>query len=264
MEAPEQVLTRGSSGARIEVRRRVVIKTGNPRVGAQGRWILEHESQALPRVLQAWMAEPAGYRMERLHDPNRDEEYGNGMFLGIIDQLQTHVWSRRPEVMLDLIFHGAKVDDLAKRFLDQRGRKRLKAGRAAVRWDRLPACLTHGDPTLDNVLLRRPVANTLAWDSIVLIDPLPATPAVPDLRCVDIGKIYQSLFGYEQIRYGDPGLGGVTLRGFLDFEKSISDDNERYASHYWHVIHLLRCFPYVDERVQRGLRVQLDEALCRL
>lgn len=265
MAAPVQVLTRGSSGATFIVRKRVVVKSGGPRVGAQGQWIVDHQSDALPKVYHVWRSDPPRYQMERLHDLHRDDVFGDGMFFGIIDRLQTHIWVQPAEVFFDPEFHKAKVDGLARKFLDRGEQKRLVAGYRAITWENLPACLTHGDPTIDNVLLRR-AYDPLGWGwaDVVLIDPIPATPAVPDLRCVDIGKVYQSLYGYEFVRYGDPGLVGVTLREFLEFEKSLLDENEVYATHYWHVIHLLRCFPYVDERVQRGLHVQLSDALRRL
>jgi hypothetical protein len=265
MEAPVQVLTRGSSGATFTIRKRVVVKSGGPRVGAQGQWIVDHQSDALPKVYQVWRSEPHRYQMERLYDLHHDEVFGDGMFFGIIDRLQTRIWSQPPEVLFDPEFHKSKIDALAQRFHERWEQKRLVAGYRAITWETLPACLTHGDPTLDNVLLRRPYdPATFDWSSVVLSDPLPATTAVPDLRCVDIGKVYQSLYGYEFIRYGDPGLVNVTLRGFLEFEQSLVDENEVYAAHYWHMIHLLRCLPYVDERVNRGLRVQLAEALRRL
>lgn len=51
------------------------------------------------------------------------------------------------------------------------------------------ACLTHGDPTLANVVLR--------GDELLLCDPLPPRTHWPSLRVVDYGKMLQSAAGWE-------------------------------------------------------------------
>lgn len=53
-------------------------------------------------------------------------------------------------------------------------------------------CLTHGDPTLSNVML--------GWDlRIRLIDPTPERRGVPPLAAVDHGKLIQSAVGWEHM-----------------------------------------------------------------
>lgn len=52
-------------------------------------------------------------------------------------------------------------------------------------------CLTHGDPTLANVVFRKETGQLL------LCDPLPPRPEFPSTRSVDYGKMLQSAAGWE-------------------------------------------------------------------
>lgn len=71
-------------------------------------------------------------------------------------------------------------------------------------WLRLPAlahddyCDTHGDPTLENLMMR--------LDGVpVLIDPIPDAVfdgRVPSIRALDLAKLLQSALGYEDVRRG--------------------------------------------------------------
>jgi hypothetical protein len=54
---------------------------------------------------------------------------------------------------------------------------------------------THGDATLDNALRN-------AYDELVWIDPIPYRENIPPLVGVDLGKLLQSAYGYERVKYG--------------------------------------------------------------
>lgn len=55
-----------------------------------------------------------------------------------------------------------------------------------------PECLIHGDPTLANVMLDDKL-------NLKLIDPAPPRFAVPQLPEVDLGKLLQSVAGWEHV-----------------------------------------------------------------
>jgi len=65
-------------------------------------------------------------------------------------------------------------------------------------------CLTHGDPTVGNVMWR--------GDQMLIGDPRPPRPYTPECADVDRGKILQSALGWESVAYG------VDL---LDFEEPL-------------------------------------------
>lgn len=210
------------------------------RVQAQGQWLRDHPSPSVPRVLNVF---EDGYVMPRLEEFDRTVEYDWAFLGAIVARLQAHVWSRAAEVALDPQAHITKVLGLAVVHLEERQVRKLGEIFDAITWDRLPRCLTHGDPTWDNVMRSH-------RGGMVLIDPIPATPAVPDLRCVDLGKMLQSTYGYERIRYAELGLD-------VDpeyVEKFCVDDNEWRAAMYWCAVHLLRCAPYVPKEVWVGLQ----------
>ena len=54
-------------------------------------------------------------------------------------------------------------------------------------------CLVHGDPTASNVLIRN--------KEIILCDPRPPRDYIPQYRETDMGRIVQSIFGWEEVAY---------------------------------------------------------------
>lgn len=267
-------LTRGSSGASVDVHVHHALKTGDPRVSEQGRWLQQHPMPLLPAVFEV-RADTAeddyAYRMERLWDINRRDRFGDELLHRLFNELGLHIWNEPPEVTFGEGAHVLKIAKLSDAYLSRRHQQDLVGAFLAIKWDDLPRCLAHGDPTLDNLMLRldpnrRPARTTYPVEEgqLVLIDPLPPTPAVPSLRCVDVGKLLQSVYGYERARYGDPGFGGVTFAGVDQLLGALQDANERYAARYWHAVHLLRCLPYAEEVVAYRLHMQLREALSRL
>lgn len=236
----------GSSGAIIQVDpfADFVMKLGDDRVVQQGDWLTKHESPAVPRVTGLVTG---GYFMEKLHELPRDLEWGRALFVRMVDQLQGFIWANPAEVMFDEVTHLQKVIALADRFLTTDQRFKMFRLYEMVNWDKLTACLTHGDPTVDNVLIRE-IGDVHDRD-IVLADPIPATPAIPDLRVVDLAKLLQSAHGFERIKYREPGL-VIDLDEIFDL---CADRNERRALRYMDVVNMLRVLPYQSKEVQRDI-----------
>lgn len=251
-------MQRGSSGAEFNFLGDRVVKmapgkTTGDRIMAQGSWLTRHQSPAVPKVFQVYAR---SYVMERLVVP----PFWALDHMAIIHmtqvQLGGYVWSRPAEV--EFIGTGAteaKYRHLCASFgmmdtveaLDNLVRK--------IEWNRLKRCLTHGDPTFENVMFR----DTEFGGDLVIADPIPASPAVPDLRCVDLGKMLQSALGWEQIRYGGkwPKLRADTM----DVLRYAEDANERRAVAFWAAVHILRAFPYVTDDVRAKLKERVDAAI---
>jgi len=237
---------RGSSGAVIsEVP--FIIKEGDARVALQGRWLQAHPWGMLPRV---YAVDETSYVMERLVDPPYAMLNHRAFLSRVFMVLQELRW-RPAAVRLNHDAHLLKLRDLPiVRNAHELDRFAILGER--IDWDTLNVGLTHGDPTLDNVMLR--------GSDIVLIDPIPATPAVPDLWSVDTGKLLQSLLGYEVLRYAD-----TTYDWRLEPEhlrQLVQNNNEWQATVYWCVVHLLRAIPYMpNEDVVAGIWGMVKNAL---
>ena len=90
----------------------------------------------------------------------------------------------------------------------------------------------------------------------MVIDPIPATPAVPDLKSVDMGKIMTSVIGFERARYGEfPVINSLAF--------STLSANELKATKYWAAVHLLRALPYTPSgKVRDDVAALIPTALC--
>lgn len=104
-----------------------------------------------------------------------------------------------------------------------------------------PVCVTHGDATLDNMLLDE--HNRATW-----VDPIPPTPKVPAFLAVDIGKLLQSAYGYEHIKYGRRWP-ETTERDMHVVLRGLSAP-VRFAAHYWYWVHMLRLLRYALPHVK--------------
>jgi hypothetical protein len=230
---------RGSSGAEIaEVP--AVLKAGDERVALQGRWLQNHPWPMLPQVYDV---STTSYLMERLTDPPYAMVNHRAFLSRVYDALQT-LWWRPPAVQFSPDAHHEKLNSLPLGVQQIHVLNDLRVLSDRINWRGLGVGLSHGDPTLDNVMLR--------GSQVVLIDPIPATPAVPDLWAVDTGKLLQSVLGYELLRYSDPTyewrIDPLNLRQLVD------NDNEWIATVYWCVVHLLRALPYMpNEDVVAGI-----------
>jgi len=256
---------RGTSGAAIMVSTNNpfrVHKRGDERVGTQGRWL--RSINPLPSILPyVWTTHAESYEMELLQEPNLGWLDTQVLLEWLVRQLEDDIWARDPVVGFDLRAHQRKLllytpfhevsDPAWTRFVELR---------REIDWDSLRRCLTHGDPTYDNVMFRD---NSGKLPTPVLVDPLPATPAVPDLWSVDLGKLLQSCLGWEVHRYSDIRMSfahPLELRQALKLEQT---DNEWRATVYWCVVHLLRTLPYLESATTRiGVGRMIDEALLLL
>jgi hypothetical protein len=216
------------------------VRKSGPRALAQGSWLHEHRSRAVVEVFRGGKSQDdEWYDMEELHDIPWAYVVHTRILRDQARLLQEYVWSQPAEVAVDLYAHAAKVDGLADQYLDGKGARRFREARDRVEWDVLQQTLTHGDPTIENVMLRE--------QDLVLIDPLPATPAVPDLLCVDVGKMMQSAVGWECVRYGRPFDHGID-----DLARCLTlAEHEWDAASYWCGVHLLRTLPYVSTDIHR-------------
>lgn len=247
----------GSSGATIKVGRNIVWKSG-PRAEEQGTYLLRgfYANTALPAVVNR---NCDGYTMERLYDEPDGVLPGlhttEHKFSDVMDALNV-VWvsGNITPLTIDLVAHQDKVLGLCERCdIGRDTVSLLNDTMYDIAWHQLRAVLTHGDPTVDNLMYR--------GQTPVLIDPIPATTAVPDLECVDIGKVGQSAMGYEAARYGT-GAPEVFEDFFITFMSGIS--NEHLARRYWTAIHLLRALPYMPEERKKNVRELFYEATRRI
>lgn len=249
-------MQRGSSGAEFNFLGDRVVKLApdksvGDRVMAQGAWLMRHQSPAVPRVFQVYAR---SYVMERLIVPPFWALDHQVIFEHLLSALSVHVWSQPAEVEHDADETEVKYAMLCERFQLHDICSELDKLHDTIKWDELKRCLTHGDPTLDNVMFREDDAKV----GVVIGDPIPATPAVPDLQCVDLGKILQSLLGWEETRYG---LRSFKLRiGTEDLRRCVTDKNEWRATIFWSVVHMLRAMPYVSDDVRRKLKGRIDAA----
>lgn len=229
-------MQRGTSGATFTVLGERVVKKqpGVDRVVEQGTWIQRHRASVLPKIFHVYAY---SYVMERLVAPASEYLDHNAVLFAMLRDLNHDVWSRDPEVEHDPPATHAKLTQLLVNFELHEHADQLTWLVDAVNWSTLRRCLTHGDPTFDNVMFRE------STGELVLVDPLPGTPAIPDLRAVDTGKILQSIIGWERVRYG--GMRHA-FRGDVEMLHTfIADENEWLATVFWCFVHLARTLPYV-------------------
>jgi hypothetical protein len=82
--------------------------------------------------------------------------------------------------------------------------------------------------------------------------------AVPDIRAVDLGKIMQSLLGWEAVRYADRTQ-RVQPHVLFDFMPDLRI-NEHKATVFWAIVHIIRTYPYTGDDVRTGQREMIDHA----
>lgn len=255
-------MRRGSSGATITFDTDFVTKRDpdNPRVVEQGQWLLDNSSPAVPRVYTVYAT---AYKMERLVDPPVTLLNHAAVLDAMVERLATHVWSQPAVAPInhDMLFN--KVEHLVNTYGYEYIWQRLYIMRSRVNWHRLTKCLTHGDPTFDNVMIRE------FTGELVLADPIPATLIIPDLLGVDVGKILQSALGWEEARYEDPhqrfNVNPVSVYDVVQRHMSkFAGEDEWIASIFWCVVHLLRTLPYVDDSVRPRVKELVNRALSLL
>lgn len=245
---------RGSSGATVTIVPGLVtksVKASPTRLLAQVRWLTRHPSPAVPRVTNVG---DTWYGMEELFTIQPRLLDHEVVGAEMIEKLRKYVWSQPAEVTLDIDALSAKIDGLLKRYvISEHVHRFLRNSITTLDWDDLKTCLTHGDPTFENVMFR----SHLYDSGLVLIDPIPATPAIPDLQVVDTGKILQSLLGWEQVRYGHDEL---TLKISTEWLTAQLTQHEWKATVFFAVVHLLRTLPYVDSHVRDNVKEMMFDA----
>jgi hypothetical protein len=207
------------------------------KVVAQGQWLERNAHEHLPKVHAIL---PRGYAMEVL-DPIPT---GNVDLSLMLDALEEAIWRFAPEVPVNtpqtMLYVSKILDAFAPKLLDK-----VIDRIAYIR--RTEDCMTHGDPTAENVMLR--------GDTYVLIDPIPATCRIPSDLAADVGKILQSAHGWEEMK-------GEERASFTpdDVRRLIPHDVFEVAEH-WVIVHFIRTLPYASEEVRARVVSKLDELL---
>jgi hypothetical protein len=244
-------LRRGSSGADviIDTFAKRAYKFSNDvaigeRILRQGRFLYLHPRTSFPVVSRI---NERGYEMEILDSYILDSESRDKILYDVIETLRTDVWTESAKVDFNSSGHIHKVFKLCMDYALISFSKFEKVF-GSIQWDKLPICLTHGDPTVDNAMSR------FKTFDMVLIDPLPATDLIPNYRAVDVGKVLQSAYNYEFIRYNiDPSPPVYSYKKIFDVAE-ITDRNEQLASLYFGAVHFLRALPYVPGEMVSKLR----------
>jgi hypothetical protein len=258
----------GQSGASVRINHASfsVTKLGDRRVHEQGLWLQMHEAPGLVNVRQVYMKglkDPEGttwgYTMDLLSSIPFRTTHPRALADEIAFILKRDVWSKPAEVDIDWQAHHeylmdrvrAYAPDLLEQFADQFVE--------VIHWSydgKLPGCLVHGDPTFANVMLN--------GQQHVLIDPIPAAPHLPSLRALDLGKIVQSLLGYETRRFGwyfpmimAPG----EITSWVDHYTNSTEETQ--AVWYFTAFHYLRLLPYTPPEHYDAMMELLNDAVDR-
>lgn len=186
-----RLFSTGNSGCSLK---EVVLKTG-PGVEAEGRFCQTLGTAVAPEVYTVFTD---GYVMEKLTPSPK-----TCILLTQIEHLlSSKVWCRPPipqkEVWREsLHYFGVDVPSWVTAS---------------------DTCLTHGDPTVSNAMTRD--------DSLVMVDPRPPRPYVPQSHHADRGRILQSAFGWETVAYGQPPV-SWTMPFFWE------DEEDRRQALFW-------------------------------
>ncbi|MFI7123106.1 hypothetical protein [Amycolatopsis sp. NPDC049868] len=250
---------RGNSGADIAITHDChARKTGPPntvlgaRVVSQGQWIKRHSNPALPRVHDVFKTDTQwGYTMEILDTVPLELLDGQKLVAAMVQLLHDHFWHKPSEVEFDREAHEHRLAPITGP-LSGREREIFYRLFEAIDWANLTGGLTHGDPVFQNVLFRQDSA-------IVLVDPIPATPGVPDLIAVDVAHIFMSCVGYERLTYDLPASIEVSLDSVASMASLTQAD--MIASLYFAVMSVLRAMVYVPTSTAKIL---LDECVGQL
>ena len=238
---------RGLSGAVVEILPNGIVKKSGgivERTREQGEWITQHGGVIYPQVLSIT---DDGYTMEELEYI----EYWDSAPSFIVSALTNHVWTQPavvPPTANTQTLLEAKMKHTTEKYLAKHIDKATKKeiiNSAKIAGDgafRMKHCLSHGDPTAENVMNR-------AGYGRVFIDPIRATETVPDSPAVDIGKILQSACGWEDAKYNN----GVIAYRRADVKDLIDDDRLFAVGEAWAVVHVMRAVPYVLRNIPDSL-----------
>jgi len=234
----------GQSGASVAVFGDIVVKHGHrPEVvellRAQASWLRRCHHGTVPVLASGEHGSSYAYVMPRLDEVRRDEDND----AETVACLERYVWhSDRSRRVVDWVEHRLYVSELLELhgLWETYGTWWREWTRRIERYD-LEVVTTHGDPTRSNRM------RNSAGD-LVLIDPIPANERMPSLRAVDLGKMAQSLLGYEHVRFGWP-MPTTDVDKFID--SFAYDDAEREATRYFTLVHLLRLLRYTPDHLRK-------------
>lgn len=255
-DADEPVEKRGASGARLIIGQKYTTKLDVERTGTfvreQGawlsRWSVERGITLLPRVTEIFAT---GYVMETVQELENHDI--TEMCQHVMSALQEQLWPKQVHGHMFLwdnfsSTHRGYVAQLLRDVAaDRELGKTLRRFYDRIDWNNLQHGLTHGDPILDNVgyrLKHWPNGSIEITNELVLLDPIPAKDPLPNWRAVDVGRIIQSMVGYEAIRYQRQGADvdfnaavATALNWYMSKDFNV---NEARACVYFSVIHTLR------------------------
>jgi hypothetical protein len=251
-----------TSGAHIQVIGPLAFKVGRGEIGerirAQADYIRWLQSPYMPFVR---LKVPGGYVMDKLYPYENQDRFH--MTYVIADALANSVWLLdAPDVKFSPVTHRDYVRQRAREADVAMVGSDLLRTSLSINWSDLQYHAVHGDPTYDNLMARY-----RGSQMPVLIDPLPPylDGRMPNARAVDIGKILQSCYGYEDIKYRRNHKAEVYVPTLKRYTKN---DNEWLASLYFCAVHYLRLIPYqsfVDRQAHTAIfyRVVADMNLFR-
>lgn len=230
----------GLSGARVLVGPDEAVKVAYSRhdkVVTQGEWLQANAHEHLPKVHAIL---PKGYAMERLEPIPTGKVDLDSM----VDALEASCWQFGPTAPVNtpqtMLYVSRIVDVYAPDILDK-----VIDRVAYIR--RTEDCMTHGDPTAENVMLR--------GDTYVMIDPIPATCRVPSDLAADVGKILQSAHGWEELK-GEERASFTPDEVLRRFPSVVAD-----VAQIWVIVHFIRTLPYASKEVRERVLVKLSELL---
>lgn len=166
----------GNSGNRLQA---AVVKTG-PGCQQEGVFCQYLGDNVAPRI---YAILEDGYVMESLLDIGPSSR--SDVLVRIEEKLEKYVWNR-PAIPSGI---------------DKPWREKLweNYGVRVPDWIQdKETCLVHGDPTVSNAMHRN--------GELVLIDPRPPRDYIPQTPETDMGRIVQSLLGWEGVAYGAPAV----------------------------------------------------------
>lgn len=176
---------------------------------------------------------PDSYRMERLQDypPCTSQQDLTRLLLRVRGCLMGMVWTKSPFTVAGLWRTNcanwiklSNVDWLPP------------PGSVYSSDDEARRCLTHGDPTLANVM-QRP-QKMVGFYQICLIDATPPRPGISELREVDVGKLLQSAAGWEHAL--DPKHWIKSSEHQIDNLLEMESSLMRMKALYWAAFHCAR------------------------
>lgn len=215
----------GASGAHVWIDHGVARKCGpegpvRTRLSAQYTWLITH--QHLP-VVTTYEWDRDGYCMEVLYDPVVVK--GKQLL-----DLASEVWRWPAEVKLKSMYSYRQYVAHKCNTLPKDLRETVFDTITKVNHSNLMTCLTHGDLTRANVMMRD-------TGELVLIDPIPAMHTFPDWWVCDVSKMFVSLLGYD----GTPDINPMIE--LIDG----CDSDELLALKYMIPLQIARMIPYHTE-----------------